>query len=327
MIISRTPFRISFFGGGTDYPDWYLKNGGSVLSTTFDKYCYVSCRKLPPFFDHKYRIAYSIVENAVNIDDINHPAVRATLKELNLQDGMEIHADADLPARSGLGSSSSFLVGLINALYALEGKRISKKDLALLAINMEQNVIGDAVGSQDQVAAAYGGFNQIIFNVDGTINVDPVIIREKRKELLNEHLMLFFTGFSRIASNIAKSKINNLPKKEKELCQINLMVNQAINILLTEKNDIRHFGELLDLGWVEKKKLASEVTTDQIDDIYIKAKLSGAIGGKLLGAGGGGFLLLFVEPKNQNKVRKSLGNLIHVPIKFEKSGSQIIYYE
>lgn len=326
MIISRTPFRISFFGGGTDYPDWYLKHGGAVLSTTFDKYCYVTCRELPPFFDHKYRIAYSVVENAKEICDIKHPAVRAVLQEMGFDQGLEIHVDADLPARSGLGSSSSFVIGLLNSLYALKGQRLSRSFMAQEAIRIEQEVIGESVGSQDQTAAAYGGFNVIHFQTDGGLKVEPVILATDRKNLLNSHLMLFFTGFSRIASEIAKDQIANIDKKVDELHRMRRMVDEALDILSADR-DIRLFGELLHTAWVCKQSLSDKVSSSQIDNIYDTARKAGAIGGKILGAGGGGFMLLFVEPEKQSQVREALKGFVHVPFQFEAAGSQVIYCE
>jgi D-glycero-alpha-D-manno-heptose-7-phosphate kinase len=326
MIISRTPFRISFFGGGTDYPQWYRQHGGAVLSTSFDKYCYITCRELPPFFDHKYRIAYSRVENAKNIDQIEHPAVRAVLGEMGFEYGLEIHVDADLPARSGLGSSSSFTVGLLNALSALRGQRVSRDWLAREAIRIEQEVIQESVGSQDQTAAAFGGFNMIHFLQDGGLKVEPVIVPGERKRQLNDHLMLFFTGFSRIASEVAKSKLANLDNRTDELCRMRNMVDEAIDILSSGK-DIRAFGELLHVAWNFKKSLSNQVSTGQIDGLYDTGRKAGAIGGKLLGAGGGGFMLLFVEPEKQADVRRALHDLIYVPFQFEATGSQVIYYQ
>lgn len=326
MIISKTPFRISFFGGGTDYPGWYMKNGGKVLSTTFDKYCYVTCRELPPFFDHKYRIAYSRIENIKSINEIEHPAVRGVLKEMAFAYGLEIHVDADLPARSGLGSSSTFLVGLLNSLQALRGIRVSKEELSKEAIRFEQEVLCENVGSQDQVAAAHGGFNIIHFQTDGNIRVEPLVINEAKKNELNSYLMLFFTGFSRIASNIAKSKVANLNKKSNELNSMRQMVDEAVEILCNGKS-VEDFGKLLHATWEYKRTLSDKVSNPEIDSIYEKARKAGALGGKLLGAGGGGFMLLFVEPEKQAIVRDALKNLIYVPFKFENTGSQIIHYQ
>jgi len=326
VIISRTPFRISFFGGGTDYPGWYKHHGGAVLATTFDKYNYITCRELPPFFDHKYRITYSRVENTKTINAIEHPAVRAVLDEMAFNCGLEIHVDADLPARSGLGSSSSFLVGLLHSLCALRGERVSKEWLAKEAIRFEQDVMRENVGSQDQVSAAHGGFNLIHFSTNGNISIEPLVLKSSRKKELNKYLMLFFTGFSRIASEVAKSKIDNLAQRADELHRMRKMVDDAIEILCTD-TDIRAFGELLDVTWRYKRKLSDKVSNASIDALYNKARKAGAIGGKLLGAGGGGFMLLFVRPDDQHAVREALKELIYVPFSFEASGSQVIYYQ
>lgn len=326
MIISRTPFRISFFGGGTDFPTWVSQHGGAVLSTSFDKYSYITCRELPPFFDHNYRITYSKVENKKSIEDIDHPAIRAVLNESKIKNGLEIHCDADLPARSGLGSSSSFVVGLLHSLTALKGERVTKEWLAKEAIRIEQEVLLESVGSQDQVAAAYGGFNVIHFKRDGGVEVEPLVIPHNRKKELNNNLMLFFTGFSRISSDIAKSQVQNIEKKQQELHRMRAMVDDAVDIL-TSKQDVRGFGELLHQGWVSKRSLSDKVSNEAIDKLYSVALEAGAIGGKILGAGGGGFMLLFVEPAKQLSVKSALSNLIHVPFEFENAGSQIVYYQ
>lgn len=325
MITSRTPFRISFFGGGSDYPKWYLKNGGKVLSTTIDKYCYISCRQLPPFFEHKYRLTYSIVENISNIDKIKHPAIKAVLEQIKFNYGLEIHTASDLPARSGIGSSSTFIVGLINALYALKGKRISMKKLAEEAIRIEQDVMGEFVGSQDQVAATYGGFNLINFRENGAIDVEPVVINKKRLDLLNKNLMLLFTGFSRNATDIAKYQVGNIDKNKILINKMQTYIDDAIDIL-GHGRDIRQFGEILHESWNNKKLLTEKITSNEIDDIYNIARKSGAIGGKLLGAGGGGFMVLFVEPSKQKSVSEALSNFVRVPFSFENTGSKIIYH-
>jgi len=326
MIISRTPFRVSFFGGGTDYPGWYEEHGGAVLSTSFDKYSYITCRELPPFFDHKYRIAYSKVENAKEISDIQHPAIRAVIGELGFQRGLEIHCDADLPARSGLGSSSSFVVGLLHSLTALQGRRVTADWLAKESTRIEQSVLEEHVGSQDQAAAAHGGLNVIHFQKDGNLRLDPLILPAARKQDFNDHLMLFFTGFSRISSEIAKSHVTNMAKNTNELHQIRAMVDEAVSTLCSGR-DIRSIGELLHQAWMYKRSLSNQVSNASIDSLYDRARNAGAIGGKLLGAGGGGFLLLFVAPSVQATVRAELSELIHVPFNFESSGSQIIYYK
>jgi D-glycero-alpha-D-manno-heptose-7-phosphate kinase len=327
MIITRTPFRISFFGGGTDYPPWFREHSGSVLSTTIDKYCYISIRHLPQFFNYKHRIVYSQIENVNTLEEIDHPAVRAVLQSHNIQEGLEIHHDGDLPARSGLGSSSSFTVGLVNGLWAMNGKKSNKKHLAQEAIHIEQNLIGENVGSQDQIAAAYGGFNKIDFHLDDTFTVEPVIFKKERNKLLQSHLMLCFTGFSRIASEIAKSKIDNLKSKEIELKQMQAMVDQGIEILQDVNRPIGDFGRLLHDAWKLKRELSTRVSTSEIDDIYSVATKAGALGGKILGAGGGGFLLLFAEPEKQKAIKAALPYLVHVPFAFENSGSRVVLYE
>ena len=327
MIVIKTPFRISFFGGGTDYPAWYRSNGGHVLATSIDKYCYISCRKLPPFFDYKHRIAYSVIERVSSNHEIEHPAVRAVFEWANVAEGLEVHHDADLPARSGLGSSSTFTVGLIHALYTLRGQMVSQLQLAKTAIDIEQNHLHENVGSQDQITAAFGGFNRITFHQDDTFDVEPLMISQERKNLLNSHLMLFFTGFSRIADSIAKSKIENFSIRQKELNNISKMVERGMDILTSNQNPISDFGLLLDEAWLNKRALSNQVSNPQIDAIYDNAKMAGALGGKLLGAGGGGFMLLFVQPKNQNKVKEVLSDLVHVRFGFDNSGSRVVLYQ
>ena len=325
MIISRTPFRISFFGGGTDFPAWYEENSGAVLSTTIDKYCYISCRKLPPFFKYNHRIVYSKQEMVDEIDDIIHPAVRETFRFLNIQEGLEIHHDGDLPARSGLGSSSSFTVGLLQALYALKGEMVTKKRLALESIHIEQEMIKEHVGSQDQVAAAFGGFNKITFNGNHNIDVVPIAISERKLQNFQSHLMLFFTGFQRNASEIEGKKIRQIKKKKAKLDLMHNMVDEAIKIL-NKESDISGFGKMLHENWKLKKTLSGDVSTDIIDDIYDTAMNKGAIGGKILGAGRGGFMLFFVKPEDQGRLKIALSNLLYVPFKLDTTGSQIIFY-
>lgn len=328
MIIIRTPFRISFFGGGTDYPAWYQQHGGAVLATTIDKYCYLSIRHLPPFFEHKYRLAYSRIETVNHFDEIEHPAARAILKWANVEDGVEIHHDGDLPARSGLGSSSSFTVSLLHAIAALRGNFVTKEALAKDAIHIEQNIIQENVGSQDQISAAYGGFNRIEFKRhQAGFQVEPLILNRSRLGELQSHLMLFFTGFSRIASEIAQSKIANIKNRETELHKMRGMVDEAIDILYNPATPIETWGQLLHQNWLYKRSLSEKVSTPDIDTIYEAAMDAGAIGGKILGAGGGGFLLLFVKPALQEKVRTRLQHLIHVPFQFEDSGSRVVLYQ
>jgi len=326
MIISKTPFRVSFFGGGTDYPVWYKENGGAVLSTTIDKYCYLTVRYLPPFFPHKHRIVYSKIEAVNEIKEILHPAARETLRFLNINKGIEIHHDGDLPARTGMGSSSAFTVGLLNSLYALKGIMVSKEQLAKEAISIERDILKESVGSQDQAAAAYGGFNKITFEGEDEIKVKPITLAEKRIKELEAHLALYFTGFSRYASKVAATQIEKTPERKKELNRIYQMVDEAINILSDRKRSILEFGKLLNEAWQLKKSLTDKISTPEIDKIYERALKAGAIGGKLLGAGGGGFMLLFVPPERQSKVREKLKNLLEVKFNFEKEGSQIIYY-
>ena len=327
MIITRTPFRISFFGGGTDYPPWYRHHGGSVLSTTIDKYCYISCRLLPPFFEHKHRIVYSHIEDVKTVEDIKHPSVQAVFKWAKVKEGLEIHHDGDLPARSGIGSSSTFTVGLIHALYALQGKMVGKEVLAKDAIHIEQNLIGENVGSQDQISAAFGGFNRIDFHKNDSFVVNPVIFSNARREELHSHLMLCFTGVSRIADLIAKSQVDNFINREKELNRMRELVDEAILILCNDNVSIDEFGKLLDLSWKYKKSLSSQVSTALIDQIYHEAMNAGAIGGKILGAGGGGFMLLFAKPERHVAIRNRLKNLVHVAFNFDESGSRVVLFQ
>ncbi len=327
MIITRTPFRVSFFGGGTDYPAWYREHGGAVIATSIDKYCYITCRKLPQFFEHKHRIVYSKIENVRTIEEIQHPAVRGVLDWAKIIDGLEIHHDGDLPARSGLGSSSSFTAGLIHALHALNGRMVSKENLAKETINMEQNVLAENVGSQDQISAVYGGFNRIDFHRNDSFDVSPIIIPHTRQKELSSHLMLCFTGFSRFASEVAKSQIANFKNREKEMKSIRAMVDEAIAILQNSNQSIDDFGRLLHESWLFKRSLSDKISNPEIDEMYQAAMQSGAIGGKILGAGGGGFLLLFAKPEKQKQIREKLNNLIHVPFNFEDSGSRVVLYQ
>ncbi|MHB8124411.1 MAG: GHMP family kinase ATP-binding protein [Desulfitobacteriaceae bacterium] len=324
MIISRTPYRISFFGGGTDYPDWYRENGGAVLATGIDKYCYINCRYLPPFFEHKDRIVYSQIELVNDQDEIRHPSVREVLKYLDIKQGVEIHHDGDLPSRSGLGSSSSFTVGLLNALYAMKGIMSSKTQLAQDAIYVEQKIIKENVGSQDQVMSAVGGFNRVDFSEDG-FQIKPITIDKEKQQALQDHLMLFFTGISRTASHIAGEQIHQIPNKKLELTEMYKMVDEGIKIL-NSSTDLSDFGRLLHESWMLKRSLTEKVSTLYIDYIYNNALKAGATGGKILGAGGGGFILFFIKPELQDGLKAALRGLLNVPFRFENNGSQIIYY-
>ncbi|MEE8557437.1 MAG: kinase [Myxococcota bacterium] len=326
MIISRTPFRVSFFGGGTDYPAWLEQDKGAVLATTIDKYCYISCRWLPPFFPHRHRIVYSQIETVRSIDEISHNAVRETLRFLEIDDGVEIHHDGDLPARTGLGSSSSFTVGLLNALYALKGEIVSKARLAAEAIHIEQDLIGENVGSQDQTVTAHGGLARIDFQKGAQAVVHQLPLASERRDELVSHLMMFFTGFARTASQIAAEQVRNIPALGRELRAMYGMVDEAVEIL-AGGGDLREFGRLLHEGWKLKRGLSTRVTNDGIDEMYETALGAGAIGGKLLGAGGGGFFLLMVEPDLQERVTSALAGFLRVPFKFDDLGTQIVVYQ
>lgn len=326
MIIARTPYRISFFGGGTDYPSWYREHGGAVIAATIDKYCYLTVRHLPPFFEHRHRVVWSKIEQVGQINEISHPAVRGILDYIGVERGLEIHHDGDLPARSGMGSSSAFTVSLLNALHGLHGRMTSKHKLAMEAIHVEQTVLKETVGSQDQVSAAYGGFNHIRFLQNGEISVSPITISSARAHELDSHLMLFYTGIKRTASEVADTYVQNINHKKRQLRIMYDMVQESIEILASNK-PINDFGALLDETWQIKRNLSSTVSNSDVDDIYQKARDSGAIGGKLLGAGGGGFMLIFAPPDCQERIRHTLNNLIHVPFKFEYSGSQIIFFD
>lgn len=327
MIISKTPHRISFFGGGTDYPNYYLKHGGQCIGVAINKYSYLNVRKLPPFFNHTHRIVYSKQETVNNLDEILHPSVRETLKYLNINYGVSIHHDGDIPAKSGMGSSSAFTVGLLNSMCALEGRLTSKQMLAEETIHIEQNLIKENVGSQDQTFAAYGGLNLIEFLQNGKISVHPIIMQPQRLKKFQEHIMLFFSGSSRVASEIAKEQIQktdlNIPNLEK----MKSLVNEAYNILINENKNLNEFGKLLNHTWELKKTLSSQITNDNIDLIYNKAIKAGALGGKLLGAGGGGFMMFYVEKEKQESVKKALNNYLHIPFNFDFEGSKIVVYE
>ena len=327
MIISKTPFRISFFGGGTDYPVWFNEHGGSVLGSTIDKYCYISCRYLPPFFDHSYRIVYSKSEHAKDVSDIEHPSVKECIRFAELDEGLEIHHDADLPARSGLGSSSSFTVGLLHCLGALSGRIYTKMELATDAIHVEQEMIGENVGSQDQTHAALGGLNHIEFHGNNSIDASPVTISSNMRMALNDHLLLFFTNIPRFASEIAEEQIRNSLARESELKEMHGMVNEAMKILNNRVESIDDFGLLLNESWKLKRSLSTRITNDDIDAWYDSGLQAGASGGKLLGAGAGGCMLFFCEPDRHQHVIGSLSSLLHIPFRFENEGSQLILNE
>jgi D-glycero-alpha-D-manno-heptose-7-phosphate kinase len=323
MIITQTPLRISFFGGGTDYQQFFDEYGGSVLATTFDKYCYVTVRHLPPFFDYKNQLTYSKIERTKSTEEIEHPSVREAMKYLDMHE-LWIVYEADLPARSGLGSSSAFAVGLLEAFYALKGRYVSKKKLAEDAIYLERVLCDEKGGWQDQITVAHGGFNRIDFSSTG-FDITPVIISKERKNLLLRHLMLFFTGVSRYSSVIADKQVKATKLKTKELLEMKELVYEAERILIG-KGDILEFGRLLDCSWQLKKSLTDAISTDHIDGLYEKAKQFGVTGGKLLGSGGGGFLLFFAPPDRHTAIREAFGELLFVPFAFENAGTKILYY-
>ena len=324
MIITKTPFRWSFFGGGTDMESFFMENGGAVLSTTFDKYCYVNVRHLPRFFDYSTELSYAKIERVTDVNDIQHPAIREAMKMLDMHE-IRLTYEADLPARSGLGTSSSFAVGMINAFYALKGKYADKKKLADAAIYLERELCKEAGGWQDQIAASYGGFNRINFNSDG-YEVLPLIINPERKRQLNNNLMMFFTGFTRFSSDVQKANASNKADKVNQLKEMLALVDEAEKVLVDKQSDLDEFGRLLDHTWRIKRKTGNTVSTNSIDELYDKGLKAGALGGKLLGAGGGGFLVFYVEPDKQEKVKKAMEDLLYIPFEFEDGGTRVIHY-
>jgi len=327
MIIARTPHRISFFGGGTDYPAWYREHGGKVLGAAVDKYSYITCRVLPPFFEHRHRIVYSRIERVQEIREIEHPSVRETVAYMQIDQGLEIHHDGDIPARSGMGSSSAFTVGLLQALYALDGRVISREALYREAIHIEQELIRENVGSQDQVWAACGGLNTIEFLRNGEIVITPIIMSEGRLRAFESRFVLLFTGLSRFASEIAAEQIANIPKKGAELHHLRALVDEAEGILTDGREDFSEFGRLLNTTWELKRTLSQRVSSSEIDWIYERAMANGATGGKLLGAGGGGFMLFYVEPEERDRLLTAMAGYLHIPFRFDFSGSEIVVYK
>lgn len=324
MIITKTPFRMSFFGGGTDMKSFFAEHGGAVLSTTFDKYCYVNVRHLPRFFDYSTELAYSKMERVTSVDDIQHPAIRNAMKMLDMHE-LRLTYEADLPARSGLGTSSSFAVGMLNAFYALKGKYADKRRLADEAIYLERELCQEAGGWQDQIAASFGGFNRINFSADG-YEVLPVIISPERKAQLNSNLMMFFTGFTRFSSDVQKSNAAGSSGRTAQLKEMLSLVDDAERVLTDKHADLDDFGRLLDHTWRLKRQTGAAVSTDSIDGLYAKGIAAGAIGGKLLGAGGGGFLVFYVQPERQAAVREAMSELMYIPFKFEDGGTRVIHY-
>jgi len=327
MVITSTPLRVSFFGGGTDYPVWYREHGGAVLSTTIDKSCFITCRWLPPFFEYLSRISYSKVENVAANSAIQHPSVRGCLQYLGIDEGIEIHHIADLPARTGLGTSSAFTVGLLLGLYALRNQMRDKHSLALEAIKVEQDILEEAVGAQDQVSAAYGGVNRINFNCDGSVEVKPITTAPARLVELEQHLALYFTGFSRTASQIAQEQLRLTPQRKQELHAMHSLVDDAEAIITSPNRSLNEFGSLLHESWKIKRTLTQKITNPAIDEIYEAGLSAGALGGKLLGAGGGGFMVFFVPPERRAALRERLKNLLCIPFSFSSRGSHVVLYE
>lgn len=324
MIITKTPFRMSFFGGGTDMEEFFRQYGGAVLSTTFDKYCYVNVRHLPRFFDYTTELSYSKTERVTDIEDIEHPAIRNAMKMLDMHE-IRLTYEADLPARSGLGTSSSFAVGMLNAFYALKGKYVDKKRLADEAIYLERVLCAEAGGWQDQIAASFGGFNRINFNADG-YEVLPVIISPEKKRRLNDNLLMFFTGFTRFSSDVQKANRQGYHDKTAELKEMLSLVDDAERVLTDKTTDLDDFGRLLDHTWKLKRQTGAAISTDSIDALYSKGIAAGALGGKLLGAGGGGFLVFYVQPEYRESVMKAMSDLLYIPFRFEDGGTRVIHY-
>jgi D-glycero-alpha-D-manno-heptose-7-phosphate kinase len=330
MVISKTPYRISFFGGGTDYPAWFREHGGVVVSLAINKYCYLTVRHLPPFFEHKYRFVYSAIEDCTSIDEIKHPAIKGVLQYLGWTDGIEVHHDGDLPARSGIGSSSSFTVGLLHALTALKGQMSSKYALANQAIYIEQEVIKEPVGSQDQVIASYGGFNQIKFECNGDFLVQGVNITPEEQKTFEENILLVFTGISRYSSEASLATIKNMRNTENHLMKISDLANEAFDLIANRPSPeilFEGIGEMLHESWTRKRELANSISNHTINSIYNLAIEAGAKGGKLLGAGGGGFMMFWAKPALHANILKKLGSVVHVPIKIDRLGSRIALYQ
>jgi D-glycero-alpha-D-manno-heptose-7-phosphate kinase len=324
MIITKTPFRMSFFGGGTDIPDYYKEHGGSVLSTTFDKYCYVTVRHFPRFFEYDNEFCYARIERVNDVNEIQHPSIREGMKMLDMHD-IRLSYEADLPARTGLGTSSSFAVGMLHAFYALKGKYVSKHELADNAIYLERELCHEAGGHQDQIAVAFGGFNRIDFQENG-YEVSPIIIQPERKEQLNKNLMLFFTGISRYSFEIQAHTAQSVTDRDRQMREICQLVDEAEKVLTDKQINLDEFGVLLDTTWELKRQTGPKISTSQIDEMYQIAKRSGAIGGKLLGAGGGGFFLFYVPEDRQQRVAETLNCFMQVPFLFEEGGTRVLYY-
>ncbi len=327
MIITRTPYRISFFGGGTDYPAWYQEHGGQVLSATINRYSYVTCRDLPPFFEHKHRVVYSKLENVNSNAQLEHPVVRAIFDKFDIQSGLSIHHDGDLPAWSGIGSSSSFTVGLLQAVYAHQGIHKSPHELSQEAIHIEQDILQECVGCQDQIAASYGGLNHTTIALGGAFEVKPVVVRPDKLQLLQDSLILMYTGQKRFASNFANAKVSNMPKRQMELREIQGMVSEAVAILQSQQGSIEAFAKLLHEAWQLKKRLADCVSNTEVDHIYEQAIKQGTLGGKLCGAGGGGFMFFIVPPEKQSSFLEHFRSMVAFPVQFSQQGASVIWHD
>ena len=324
MIITKTPYRVSFFGGGTDYPGWFQEHGGAVLATSIGHYCYIHGRVLPPFFEYKYRVVWSKIEQINKLNDIEHPVIREALKWMKFKFGMEIHHNGDLPARSGLGSSSSFSVGMLNMLHSLDSKSVTKAELAKEAIFLEQSILNETVGIQDQIITSHGGLNKVEILSSGEYKLKPIILSKQRATMFEDRILLFYTGVSRFASDIAKKQVLAIPKNKTNLHEMQKLVDIASDILSNE-GDLDDFGRLLDQTWQLKKGLESSISANFVDDIYSKAIKAGALGGKLLGAGGGGFIIFYATPDNKQSVLNALSELLIVPFKIDYTGSEVMY--
>ncbi len=325
MIITKTPFRMSFFGGGTDIESFFREHGGAVISTTIDKYCYVNVRHLPRFFEYSTELSYSKTERVRDIEEIQHPVIRNAMKMMDMRE-VRLTYEADLPARSGLGTSSSFSVGMLNAFYTFKGIYADKRKLADDAIHLERVLCNDAGGWQDQIAASFGGFNRINFSGDG-YDVLPVVISSERKQRLNDNLMMFFTGFTRLSGEIHRSNVVDLSERNRYLKDMLGLVDEAEKILVNKNCDLDEFGRLLDYTWKLKRKTGSAISTENIDLLYEKGIKAGALGGKLLGAGGGGFLIFYVKPENREAVKEAMKDLLYIPFEFENGGTRVIHYD
>lgn len=326
MVITRTPFRISFFGGGTDYPVYYREHGGATFSATINRYCYITCRRLPPFFDFRYRLRYSSMQLAKSLDEIEHPSIRECIRFMGIEDGLEITHTGDIPALSGIGSSSAFTVGLLHSLYALRGEMVTRRQLLFDAIKVEQEILRESVGSQDQAAAAFGGLNRIRFGGAEEVFVEPTIIDSARRQALQDSLLFYFTGFSRVANEISKEQIRLIPSKLAELSAMKQMVDEGIAILQDQRRPMEDFGRLLHESWKIKRALSSRITNEALDEIYEAGIRAGATGGKICGAGGGGFMLFFVSPERQPSFQEKMKHLLQVPFRFDTLGSHVVFY-